>query len=635
MQSGEFDRESAREQLAKMLSSNSFVHSPQLCRFLRYLVEQAIGGKGDQIKEYLVGVEVFQRDQSFDPRIDPVVRTEARRLRQKLAEYYQNEGQADPIKIEIPKGSYCPAIRRRMENSTPPPAFSRAEAFPRDVASARTVLNRKQILAAIALVAVGGIAAYWLAARDKESTRPPTRLPSIAVLPLENLSADAEQEYFSDGMTDALITDLAKIRALRVVSRTSAIRYKKVKMPLAEIARELGVDYVVEGTVLRARNRVRLTVQLISVRMEGHVWAESYERDFQDILALQAEMARVIAREVRVQLTPQDQARLSASRTVNRDAYEAYLKGRYYQAQRTEDGLKKSVGYFQEAIAKDRGYGRAYSGLADSYTYLVNHGFVTPREVAPQAKATAVKAIEIDDTIAEAHTSLAYIRMVYDWDWPGAEREFQRSIELDPGYPRAHSLFACYFALHRHFDEAIAEIRLALELDPLSIYDNTNLGWHLHMARRYDAAIEQLRKTVDMDPGSYEAHHGWGRVLEQKGMYDEAIAKFQKAIALSAGSPTSLSSLAHAYARAGRRGEAHKTIDQLRALSKHRYVSSYDMAVVYIALGNKIDAFAWLDKAEHERDGWLWLYLNVDPRLDALRADSRFVTILTKMNLLH
>jgi len=488
------------------------------------------------------------------------------------------------------------------------------------------------LIAVAAILLVAGLALYWMRIQDRWAEE---NSHSIAVLPLEDLSGDQEQEYFSAGITASLILNLAKIKALRVVSPASALPSTKARKTPAEIARELGVDYVLRGTVERHGDHARLTAQLIAAAGGRQVWAESYERDLQEIPELQGEMSRVIARKVRVQVTPEDQVRLSRIQPVNRNAYEAYLKGRYYQAKRTDDGLKKSIAFFQEAVSRDPGYAQAYAGLADSHTYMANHGFLPPRDAVPQAKAMAAKALEIDDTLAEGHTSLAYIRMVYDWDWPGAEYEFRRSIELDPGYAKAHSLFACYFTLQRRFDEAIGEIRRALELDPLSIYDNTNLGWHLHAARRYGAAIDQFRKTLDMDPGCVEAHQGLGRALEQEESYGEAIAEFQKAISLAGGTPTNLAALAHAYARSGKASDARKVAELLGALSHRTYVPSYEMAIVSTALGNQTEAFTWLEKGYRERDGYLWLWLNVDPRFDPLRPSPRFMALVDNMHLPH
>jgi len=613
--------DSVNSQLERILASPDFVNAGRLSRFLRFAVEETAAGRSEHLKEYVIGVEVYQRDTSFDPRLDAIVRVEAGRLRAKLQRYYATEGANDPIVISIPKGSYVPAVVDR----TPVAAAGSA-------ARLRPLMNAKGHILLATLLIMAGIL-YWMENRRRRESAAVVAHSSIAVLPLENLSADPEQEYFSDGMTDALITDLAKVRALRVISRTSALSYKRAQKPLPQIARELGVDYVVEGTVQRAGQRVRITAKLISLPAERHVWAESYERDVQDILTLQREMANVIARQVRVQLTPQDQARLASARPVKQEAYEAYLKGRYYQEQRTEEGLKKGLDYFRQAIAKDPANGLAYSGLADSHTYLVNHGYLPPREAGPQAKAMAEKALEVDSTLAEAHTSLAYIRMVYEWDFPGADVEFRRSIDLNPGYAKAHSLYACYFTAQRRFDEALAEIRRAVELDPLSTYDNANLGWHLLMARRYDEALDQFRKTVHMNPGSWESHHWLSLTLEQKQRLSEAIAESKQAMALLPDNTTTMAGLAHVYAKAGERSRAVQLFERMHVLASRKYAPPYDMAVVSLALGDKHEALAWLEKAYQERDGGLWLRPNVDPRLDSLRQEPQFHTIVENLHL--
>jgi TolB-like protein/Tfp pilus assembly protein PilF len=494
----------------------------------------------------------------------------------------------------------------------------------------RWIQSRRRRWAVIAIssaiVAAVGVGAYLLAGRGQV-------MDSIAVLPLANFSGDPEQEYFADGMTEAVITELGKIGALRVISRTSVMQYKGARKPLPEIARALKVDAVVEGSVLRFGDRVRITAQLIEAATDRHLWSESYERDLRDVLTLQREVARAIANQVQIKLTPQEQARLANAGSVNPEAYDTYLKGRYYQEKRTEEGLKKSIEYFEQAIAKDPNYAPAYSGFADSYSYLGNHGFFPPNEASPRAKAAAAKALEMDESLAEAHTSLAYVKMNYDWDWVGAGKEYRRAIELNPGYTKAHSLYAWYLAAQGWFGEAIAEMKRALELDPLSLYDNTNLGWHLRMARRYDEAIEQLRMTLDMDPTFAQGRLDLGQVYEQKKMYEQAIVEFRKAITLYGGSAPSTAALGHAYAVAGKRDEAEKVLSELKALSKQKYVSSFDVAVIYTGLGEKEQAFAWLEKAYKQRDGWLAGRLKVDPRLDSLRSDPRFADLLRRVGL--
>ena len=461
----------------------------------------------------------------------------------------------------------------------------------------------------------------------------PSKIESIAVLPLENLSRDPEQEYFADGMTEELTTDLGQIEALRVISRTSVMRFKGVRPAggLPEIARQLKVDAVVEGSVLRSGDRVRITAQLIDAQTDRHLWAQSYERDLRDVLALQGEVAQAIANEIKIKVTPQEQARLASARPVNPDAHEAYLKGRYYWNLRTEEGLKKGIEYFQQAIEKDPGYALAYVGLADSYGTVATWNVKAPNEAYPRARAAASKALEIDEALAEAHASLGAVREEYDWDWLGAEKEFKRAIELNPGYATAHQWYAeCLSVMGRH-DEAIAEAKRAQELDPLSLIINAVGGRVLFYARRYDEAIAQCRRTLDLNAGFYPAHLFLGWALEQEKLYEQAISEYQKAIAPVQGNPRLAATLARGYAVAGKRTEALETISQVRELSKQSYVSSYVTAQAYAALGDTDLAFQWLEKAYQERDSKL-AWLKVEPGFDSLRSDPRFQNLLRRMN---
>ncbi len=455
------------------------------------------------------------------------------------------------------------------------------------------------------------------------------RISSIAVLPLENLSGDPNQEYFADGMTEQMITDLSKIGALKVISRTSVMQYKGTKKPLPQIAKELNVDAVIEGSVLRAGNRVRITAQLIRADTDLHLWAESYERDLSDVLALQDEVARAIASEIKIKVTPQEQARLASSRPVNPEAHEAYLKGRYHWNKRTEGEVKKGIDYFQQAIAIDPNYAPAYSGLADCYILLNSRGYLTSREVQPKAKEATTKALRLDDTLADGHASLAYI-LFYGWDWSGAEREFKRAIELNPGYVEAHHVYSHFLTATGRTDESLAESKRALELAPLDLPIVVHLGWHYIYSRQYDAAIDQIRKAIELDRNFALGHFYLGQAYEHKAMYNEAIAEFQNAVTLSGGSPETVTSLGHAYAIAGRKAEAQKVLDHFAELSKGRFISPYNIALVYAGLGENPKALAWLKKAYDEQSGQL-VYLKVEPNLDNLRPDPRFQELVRRV----
>src|SRR5580658_7038317 len=368
----------------------------------------------------------------------------------------------------------------------------------------------------------------------------PAGIRSIAVLPLENLSGDASQNYFADGMTDELITDLAQISALRVISRTSVMVYKGARKPLPQIARELNVDAVVEGTVLHSGDHVRITAQLIEASTDKHLWSQSYEGELRDTLGLQNRVAGAIADQIRISLTPQEQAALKNVRVVNPEAYESYLKGRYFWNKRTADGLKVALAYFTQAIEEDPKYAQAYSGLADTYALLGDwqYAVMTPKEALPKAKAAAIKALELDSTLGEAHSSLAVCLDGFDWDFDTAEKEFQRAIELSPGYATAHHWYAWHLSHTGRNKEAIAEMRKAEDLDPLSLIINTDLAELLVLTHYYDESIRQSHKTIEMDPNFALAHNQLGQAYFQKQMYEPAIAELEKSVQLSGGSPT-------------------------------------------------------------------------------------------------
>jgi len=458
------------------------------------------------------------------------------------------------------------------------------------------------------------------------------RIQSIAVLPLENLSKDPEQEYFADGMTDELITNLAQISALRVISRTSAMQYKGTKKSLSEIARELHVDAVVEGTVMHSGDRVRITAQLIEASTDHHLWAASYDRDLQNVLSMQEEVTRAIVSEVRVKLTAQEQARLASMHPINPEAFQLWLKGRYYWYKLNPEGLQKAIEYFQQALEKDPAYAPAYAGLADSYNLLAFFNVFPPREVMPKAKAAAVKALELDDNLAEAHVSLGWAGFTYDLDWPAAGKHFDRAIVLNPAYPLAHSYYSLYLGALGRPEEGLTEAKRALDLDPVSPAINHYVVVQLYLARRFDEAIEQCRKTLELDPSFTAVHGTLAEVYSAKGMYREALAEYEEYSALSGGSPRSTAFVGYAHARLGQRSQAFRVLEQLRAASKQKYVPALSFAIVYVGLGEKEQAFLWLEKAYDERTNSL-AYLKVQATWDPLRSDPRFADLVRRIGL--
>ena len=455
-------------------------------------------------------------------------------------------------------------------------------------------------------------------------------ITSLAVLPLENLSGDPGQEYFADGMTDELITDLAKLGHLRVISRTSAMQYKGARMALPQIARELKVDAVLEGSVERTRDRVRIRVQLIRAATDEHLWAETYERDLGSVPFLEGEVALDVAHEVRAQLTPEVEQRLHAKRAVNLSAYEAYLKGRYWYNKMDERGLQKSLEYYQQATAADPSDARAYAGLADSYSAL-STVYLAPREVMPKAKAAAEKALQLDDTFAEAHASLGRIELFYSWDWPAAEKHLTRAIELNPNCAQAHAGYAGYLTRMGREQEAIAETRRALELDPLSLPISFDLEWDLLDGKQYDLLIEHARKMLQFDPDFSWAHTMLGMACVRKGLLSDAVKEASQGTQNN-DSPVSLAMLGETYAAAGDRKSAQRVLGELKQQASRRYVCPHEVAALQAALQEKDQALGSLEKAYEVRSDCV-PFLAVDPRMDSLRSDPRFQALLRRIGM--
>jgi TolB-like protein/DNA-binding winged helix-turn-helix (wHTH) protein/Tfp pilus assembly protein PilF len=511
------------------------------------------------------------------------------------------------------------------------PAFSAIAAKPEKRVPRRMLVT--VTLSVLAIVLAGAFTFRYLK-RAPLATAPSGQLTSLVVLPFENLSADKDQAYFADGMTDELIAHLAKIRSLRVISRTSSMEYKGAHKTLSQIARDLNVDSVVEGTVLRSGDRVRITAELVQVATDRHLWAETYESQLGDILTLQSHVASAIVNEIRVKLTPEDQVRLATTHQVSTQSYENYLKGRYYWNKRSQEGLTKAIDYFQLAIEQDPNYALAYAGLADCYSIIgsVIVGTVPALEVAPKARAAALKSLELDNTLAEAQTSLATVRFNYDWDWNAAASGFRRAVELNPSYATAYQRNSLYLMSMGRTSESIAEMNRAHDLDPLSISMNFSLGSRLYLAREYDQAIEQLRNTIDMDADFVLPHLVLGQTYEQKKSYDQAITELRRAADLSQSSPPAIAALARTYAVSGRTTEARKLLDQLMEQSRKRYVSPFYVAIVYAGLGENDQALDWIEKAYKDRSNAI-IFAKVDPQLDTLRSTPRFQSLLHRLAL--
>jgi len=453
---------------------------------------------------------------------------------------------------------------------------------------------------------------------------------SIAVLPFDNLSRDPDNAYFVEGIQDEILTRLAKIADLKVIARSSTQRFQN-KGDLPQIAQQLGVAHLLEGSVQKVNDQVRINVQLIKAANETHLWADTFDRKLTDIFAVESEIAKTIADTLQAKLTGSEQRVIAARPTENAEAHQLYLKGRFFWNKRTGSDLKKSIDYFEQAIAIDPNYALGYAGVADAYVFLPGYNGGAPRDCFPKATAAAKKALELDNTLAEAHTTLALALWYYGFDFSQANKEFQRAIELNPNYATGHQQYGnnTLSALGR-FGEAIAEGKRAVELDPLSLVINSDLGWNYYFARRYDDAITQMRKTLEMDPGYYYAHVNLGQVFAAKRAFDEAIGEYQKARALN-DDPFVLGLLGHAYASSGDKTEALKILDQLKELSRQRYVNAYSFAAVYIGLGDKGEALHWLEQSYQDRAGADIGWIRVDSLLDPLRDDPRFEALAEKI----
>jgi TolB-like protein/Flp pilus assembly protein TadD len=465
---------------------------------------------------------------------------------------------------------------------------------------------------------------------SKQNAGAESPMKSIAVLPFENLSGNPENAYFTDGIQEEILTRLAKIADLKVISRTSTARYKSSPDNLRQIAKQLGVANILEGSVQKAADQVRVNVQLIKAETEAHLWAETYDRKLTDIFGVESDIAKAIADTLQAKLTGSEKHAIAAQPTENTEAHELYLKGRYFWNKRTGSDLRKAIDYFKQAIDKDPKYALAYAGLADSYALLSVYGAGSPQESFPLAKTAAQKALELDDTLAEAHTSLAQILFINDLDFANSTKEFERAIALNPNYATAHHWYGFGPPMSLgDFDKAVAELKRAQQLDPLSLIINADLGVSLFYSRRYDQAISQLRKTIEMDPRFYYAHWNLGLALELKGQLREALAAYEKAAELD-DDPVVLGLIAHAYAKLGERDKAVKLLAQLQQLSAHRYVPLGTFAGVYMALGEKDKAIDYLERAYRDRGGPEVSGIKVDPMLDPLRGNPRFEALVQK-----
>ncbi len=600
----------------------------QPLRLLVLLLERA----GEVVTREELRNRLWPADTFVD--FDHSLNTAVRKLREALGD----SAEAPRYVETLARRGYRFAVPVRDREAPAPPALSADAEVPSPAThtAARGLSSPPRVVAIAGVLGAAALVAYWMGARPGPRTQPGRRL-TLAVLPFDNLSGEPDQDYLSDGLTEEMITQLARLEPdrLRVIARSSTWKYKRADRDIPRLRQELGADYVLEGSLRRAGERVRVTAQLVQVVDQSHIWAETYEREMRDVLVLESEVARAVARAIAMTLAPEAEARLARARPVRPECYLDYLRGRYFWNRRTEAALRQALGYFQRAVAADPGYAPAYSGLADCYSSLGASsvvGGLPPRQAMPEAKAAALKALEIDGTLAEAHTSLAIVHLLYDWDLAASEKEFKRALDLDPDYTAAHHWYShCLLPLGRT-EESLAESRRALELEPLNLVINGHLGWHYLYARQYDQAIEQYRRTLELDPAFPQAQRYAAWAFLQKGRHAEAIAALRAALSGLGRQPEVEAELGHALAVAGRRAEARAVLEDLRQPSSGRYVSPYAVALVHAGLGDRDQALAWLDKAYAERSDYM-PYLGLEPMLDPLRSDPRFGALVRRVGL--
>ncbi len=489
------------------------------------------------------------------------------------------------------------------------------------------------VLSAAAVVLAALLMLVYVATRSRAGDAGRPKIRSLAVLPLQNLSGDPSQDYVADGMTEELIGRLSRIHGLRVISRTSTMHFKNTQLSVPEIAKMLAVDAIVEGSLVQEGHQIRVHAQLIRAATDEHIWAGEYQREYQSILEVQEEVARNIVEQIELSLTPEERARLASKTAVDPEAYKNYLKGRYYFSQRTEDALHKSIASFQQAITSEPAYAPAYSGLAEAYAMLGFRGGLPSKDALSGAKKAALKAIELDDTLAEPHASLAFIAQTYDWDWPAAEREYKQALELNPGYAQAHNWYAGYLTYTGRFSEGIAEAMLARELDPLSLPLNNALAGRLLAGGRYDDALRQAKATLELDDHFAPAHQTLGWVYLHSGKQNEAVREFQNALELAGAADMDIQlDLGFAYAVSGRPDEARRILANLQQRHQQGIVPSASVAILYGALDESNEAFTWLEKAYQERDPQL-TYLKAGRRFEPMRKDPRFGQFVRRVGL--
>jgi TolB-like protein/Tfp pilus assembly protein PilF len=609
-----------REHLQKVLASPAFAGGKRAQEFLQLIVDHTLAGRGDSLKERVIGAEMFGRPMDYDTANDAVVRVKATEVRRRLSQYYLESKTDASLRIELPVGSYTPRFLWLPVDAAAANSQA-ASAKPEKAIVTARIPFPNWLLTGAAFVLLGIAGAYIY----RRVTNPPAsaEIRSIAILPLVNLSGDPSQEYFADGMTEELIEELGRVPTLRVISRTSVMTYKGTNKKLPEIARELQVDGIIEGSVGREGNRVRINTQLVDSKLDKNIWTHSYDRDLTSVLELQSDVARAITDEIQIKLTPQQQARFTRTQHVNAEAVEMYLQG----MQRLNSGDPKSaIDLFRGAIEKDPAYAAAHAGLANAYGWMGEAGWMSYGEAFSQEKAEALKAIQLDDSRPEPHLDLGVAALNQSWDWATQRKEFERALELSPNAATVHWAYANYFNRVGLGDDAIAQAQLAVQLDPVSSRSYTNTSFVYYFARKYDQALTEIQKAVALHPDPVEIFFPLGVIYVEKGEYDQAIQEFQRL----GNAPHALGHMGNAYARASLAAQARELIPKLKEHVDTSGVGRYEIALVYAALHDNDKAFEWLEKAYQVRDKGL-TYLKADPCLDPLRSDPRFRSLLQRV----
>jgi TolB-like protein/Tfp pilus assembly protein PilF len=658
--------EAVKLELVRILASETFRSASGQREFLRYTVEETLAGRGSAIKEFCVATDVFKRGSTFDSKKDTIVRVEARKLRLRLAKYYESEGKDDSVLIEFPKGTYAPLFKHTtgisqthaepLDETDPEECLVEGDTRADSVAASEEKISAEvrssdgnslseapstavngfrrmgkqawTIGVLVALIIIGAIVFL------RRTNGPVSQLrgqASVLVLPFNNLNSNADDEFFSNGLTDELIDALGRIPDLRVVARASAFQFKGKPLNLQDVGRQLRVRTVLEGSVRRAGDRVRITAELDDTTTGYRVWSNTYERELKDVLVVQREIAQAIVNALGVQISGGTAQRVFAeARPVSPDAYESYLQGLFYWNKGTPDAINSAIGYFERAIAKEPDFGPAYVGLAHSYSSMVLQTSMPSSELVPKIQGAATRALELDPTLGGAHLDLA-APYSYAFDWNMAEKEFKKALELNPGDPVAHVFYSGFLMRVGRLEEALQNARRAAELDPVSPLAAQASAQPLYQMRRFQEAVEQYQAALKLDQNYARAHQGLGITYSAMGRTLEAVREAESASKLAEESATITGQLAYSYARSGNTDKARKILDLLLERSKRESVRAFPIAQIYLGLEDRDSAFKWLSRAVDQREASL--FLKTDPIYDTLRTDPRFGELLRRMNL--